>query len=244
MEILTCYQTKNPCYKAARPARHIGVLVHSTGANNRNLCRYVDEPVRLGRNPYNNHWNKDSATKCMHAFVGLDASGGVIVAQTLPYDYACWGCGKGVKGSYNRDPVAHIQFEICQGSNNDTEYYAKAIGVAAEYCAHLCRLNGWTAADIVSHREAARAGYASNHGDPESWMKCFGDDMDRFRARVTALLSGDAQEGGDDPGEPDEELPPTYVVTIPNVDRATADKLCAAYPDAVALELTDGNCNG
>ncbi|MEG1053030.1 MAG: N-acetylmuramoyl-L-alanine amidase, partial [Janthinobacterium sp.] len=71
----------------------------------------------------------------------------------------------------------------------DVAYYKAAIDVAAEYCAYLCRLYGWTAANICSHREAARAGYASNHGDPESWMRHFGDDMGKFRARVDALLS-------------------------------------------------------
>lgn len=190
IEILTCYQTANRCYQRGRKAKHVGILVHSTGAVNRNLCRYVDSPERLGKNKYGNHWNKPESDKCMHGFIGYDKDGTVIVANTLPYDFACWGCGKGSNGSYNYDPTAHIQFEICQGSNTDATYYKAAIDVAAEYCSHLCRLYGWTSANICSHREAARAGYASNHGDPERWMRCFGDDMTQFRARVDALLYG------------------------------------------------------
>lgn len=194
MEILTCYQTENRCFKKGRKASHVGILVHSTGANNRNIKRYVDAPVRLGVNTNGNHWNKAKADKCMHAFIGLDKNSQVIVANTLPYEFACWGCGKGRNGSYNYNPTAHLQFEICQGSATDDTYYHKAIKVAEEYCAFLCRRFGFTAQAICSHREAARAGYASNHGDPESWMKNFGDDMNLFRARVAVLLGEPVSE--------------------------------------------------
>lgn len=189
LRIETAYQTKNRCYQAAKPAAHIGILVHATGAVNRTLKRYVDAPGIVGVNQYGNHWNNESADKCMHAFIGQDISGEVIAVQTLPYGYACWGCGKGNRGSYNYDPTAHIQFEICQGSDTDAEYYWAAIKAAEEYCAQLCRLFGFAAGDIVSHKEAAKRGYASDHSDPDSWMKHFGDDMDHFRARVAALLA-------------------------------------------------------
>ena len=185
MEILQAFQTQNPCYKQGKKNKAIGIVVHSTGAVNRNLSRYVDAPDRLGKNKYGNHWNKADADKCMHAFIGYDKDQKVIVAQTLPYDYVCWGSGKGKNGSYNS---THIQFEICQGSNTDEAYYRESVKCAEKYCAHLCQINGWTADCIVSHREAGLAGYASNHGDPESWMSNFGDDMDQFRARVAALL--------------------------------------------------------
>lgn len=185
MEILQAFQTENRCYKQGKKNKAIGIVVHSTGAVNRNLSRYVDAPDRLGKNKYNNHWNKAEADKCMHAFIGYDKDQNVIVAQTLPYDYVCWGSGKGKNGSYNS---THLQFEICQGSNTDEAYYREAVKCAEEYCAYLCKLKGWSTDCIVSHREAALAGYASNHGDPESWMKHFGDDMDQFRARVAALL--------------------------------------------------------
>jgi N-acetylmuramoyl-L-alanine amidase CwlA len=185
MEILQAYQTNNRCYKQGKKNKAIGIVVHSTGAVNRNLSRYVDAPERLGKNKYGNHWNKAEADKCMHAFIGHDKDQKVLPVQTLPYDYVCWGSGKGKKGSYNG---THIQFEICQGSNTDEAYYREAVKCAEEYCAYLCRMHGWTADCIISHREAALAGYASNHGDPESWMKHFDDDMDQFRARVAALL--------------------------------------------------------
>lgn len=194
MEIIQAYYTKHPCYNAKKKAiSPVGIFVHSTGANNRELRRWVDEPERLGKNKYNNHWNKANATKSVHAFIGCDVYGDVIVAETLPHDIACWGAGKGSKGSYNYDPHAYIQFEICQGNNTDSDYYWKAITVAEEYCAHLCRIYGWTADNITSHAEAHKKGYASNHGDPISWMRHFGDNMDKFRERVQARLGGAEQ---------------------------------------------------
>lgn len=189
MEIIQAYFTNHPCMGQKKREIHpVGILVHSTGAVNRELRRYVDEPERLGKNQYNNHWNKENATKSVHAFIGYDKGNQVIVAETLPHDVACWGCGSGKKGSYNYDPHAYLQFEICQGSTSDLEYYWAAIKVAEDYCAHLCRIYGWTADNITSHAEASRAGYASNHGDPVNWMRAFGDDMDKFRMRVRALL--------------------------------------------------------
>ena len=191
MEIIQAYFTKHPCYNAKKKAiSPVGVFVHSTGAVNRELRRYVDAEEELGRNQYNNHWNKANATKSVHAFIGYDKNKDVIVAETLPHDIACWGAGSGKNGSYNYNPHAYLQFEICQGSNTDVEYYWAAITAAEEYCAYLCRMYGWTADNITSHAEAHKAGYASNHGDPVSWMKHFGDNMDKFRQRVQARLDG------------------------------------------------------
>lgn len=191
MKIIQAYFTKHPCYNAKKKKiTPVGIFVHSTGAVNRELRRYVDAAEELGRNQYNNHWNKTNATKSVHAFIGYDKDKKVIVAETLPHDIACWGAGGGSKGSYNYNPHAYIQFEICQGSNDDADYYWKAITVAEEYCAHLCKLYGWVADNITSHAEAHKKGYASNHGDPVSWMKHFGDSMDKFRERVQARLNG------------------------------------------------------
>lgn len=207
LKIIKSYFEKHPCFnKKRKPIKPRGVLVHSTGSVNRELRRYVDCEEHLGRNQYNNHWNKETATKSVHAFIGYDKNKDVIVAETLPHDIACWGCGGGSKGSYNYNPHAYLQFEICQGSNDDAEYYWKAIKVAEDYCVHLCKLYGWTADNITSHKEAHKAGYASNHGDPQSWMRHFGDDMDKFRARVAARLNG-SETAPEAPAEKDEQIP-------------------------------------
>ena len=50
--------TENACYKAGRKITIKGIMVHSTGANNPWLKRYVGpDDGKLGKNQYNNHWN-------------------------------------------------------------------------------------------------------------------------------------------------------------------------------------------
>lgn len=239
MEIIQAYQTKNPSYARNRVIKPVGILVHATGAANCNLKRYVDSPERLGKNQYNNHWNKAEATKSMHAFIGYDKDKQVIVAETLPRDRACWGCGKGSKGSYNYDPQAHLQFEICQGSDTDAAYYHQAITCAEEYCAHLCRLYGWDASRITSHYEAHDKGYASNHGDPRSWMVHFGDSMDKFRARVQALLDSGAEMPENSPAErPAQKVEET---PAPENKNEQAQSLPGKLVDVRLYTLRNGN---
>ena len=46
--------TNNACYKAGRTITPKGIMVHSTGANNSNLKRYVGpDDGMLGKNQYN-----------------------------------------------------------------------------------------------------------------------------------------------------------------------------------------------
>lgn len=191
MEIIQCYQAKNPCYRKGTPMKPVGIVVHSTGANNPHLCRYVDCPERLGVNRYGNHWNRPEAATLVHGAIGLDKEGFVTVVNTLPYTMAAWGVGKGSRGSYNYDPTGHIQFEMCEDDLTDPSYFDQVMGTAVAYCAQLCREYGLAAESIVSHKEAHAQGYASNHGDPENWMGRFGMTMEDFRARVRAKLKGE-----------------------------------------------------
>ena len=191
MEIIQCYQTKNPCYRKGTPMKPVGIVVHSTGANNPHLCRYVDCPERLGVNRYGNHWNRPEAATLVHGAIGLDKEGFVTVVNTLPYTMAAWGVGKGSRGSYNYDPTGHVQFEMCEDDLTDPSYFDQVMGTAVAYCARLCREYGLAAESVVSHKEAHAQGYASNHGDPENWMGRFGMTMEDFRARVRAKLKGE-----------------------------------------------------
>lgn len=191
MEIIQCYQTKNPCYRKGTPMKPVGIVVHSTGANNPHLCRYVDCPERLGVNRYGNHWNRPEAATLVHGAIGLDKEGFVTVVNTLPYTMAAWGVGRGSRGSYNYDPTGHIQFEMCEDDLTDPSYFDQVMGTAVAYCARLCREYGLAAESVVSHKEAHAQGYASNHGDPENWMGRFGMTMEDFRARVRAKLKGE-----------------------------------------------------
>ena len=182
-------QTRNPTYTRARALSPVGVFVHSTGANNPNLSRYVDAVEFLGTNRYNNHWNSESARKSMHGFIGKDKTGTISYIQTLPYNMACWGAGGGRNGSYNYNPHGYLQFEICEDNLKNPIYYHEAFQAAEDICVELCQMHGWTERNITSHYEAAKLGYASNHGDPLHWMKLYGDNMDKFRARVGARLN-------------------------------------------------------
>lgn len=190
LDIIKAYAVKNLCYIAAQKMIPQGIVVHSTGANNPNLKRYVDAADEVGVNQYGNHWNKatpDGRNVCVHAFIGYDKNKQIRVAEILPLDICCWGVGKGKKGSYNTNP-AYIQFEICEDGLRDKTYYQKAFAVAAEYCAELCKTYGFSVDEIVGHCEAYRLGYGSNHSDPEHWMKNFGETMDDFRKQVSEIL--------------------------------------------------------
>ena len=198
MKLYETPQTKNAGYIRARPIKPIGIFVHSTGASNPELKRYVDASDLLGKNTHDNHWNRETSKKSMHGFIGLDINKEVAVCHTLPYNIACWGAGGGSRGSYNYDPQAHVQFEVCEDSSprsgkpptpEQTEYYKAAWLAAEEYCAYLCELLKLPASSIVGHYEAAKRGYASYHSDPENWMKIYGDSMDKFRARVAERLN-------------------------------------------------------
>ena len=187
-DIIIAYANNNNCYKANKPLVPMGIVVHSTGANNPFLRRYVDAPKDVGSNVYGNHWNNpqpDGRNVCVHAFIGKDINGDVRVAQILPYNIAPWGCGKGRKGSYNN---THIQFEICEDGLIDRSYFEKAFDVAIKYCAYLCKEFGLSIESIVSHSEAHKLGFASNHGDCDHWLRKFGKTMNDFRTEVKKEL--------------------------------------------------------
>lgn len=190
LNIIKAHAVKNLCYISAKKMVPKGIVVHSTGANNPYLKRYVDAPEEVGINKYGNHWNVDmpeGRKVCVHAFIGYDKNKQIRIAELLPLNICCWGVGRGTKGSYNYNP-AYIQFEICEDNLADKKYYDKVFEVAAEYCAELCQKYGIQIGNIVSHYEAYRLGYGCNHGDPEYWMKKFGETMDDFRNRVSEIL--------------------------------------------------------
>ena len=194
------YAKNNLCYKAARTmptGSPAGIIIHSTGANNPNLKRYVNAPEICGENPYRNYFDRPDSNVCPHAVIGKDKNGEVKAAKLLPWNVCCWGCGSGSKGSYNYSP-AYIQIEIAEDALNDRAYFEESFGLAADLCQRLMK-NYPTIkpGNIISHKEACARGYASNHGDPEHWLARFGKNMDWFRSlvapekqvRITAEIS-------------------------------------------------------
>ena len=181
------YARNNGAFKAARPmptGSPAGIIIHSTGANNPNLRRYVNLPEICGENPYKNYFDRPDSNVCPHAVIGKDKNGEVKAAKLLPWNVCCWGCGSGSKGSYNYAP-AYIQIEIAEDALNDRAYFEEAFGLAADLCQRLMK-NYPTIkpGNIISHKEACARGYASNHGDPENWLARFGKNMDWFRSQV------------------------------------------------------------
>ena len=204
--------TENACYKAGRKITVKGIMVHSTGANNPWLKRYVGpDDGKLGKNQYNNHWNTyhpGGREVCVHGFIGKLADGTVATYQTLPWDHRGWHAG----GSANN---THIGFEICEDGLTDATYFAKVYQEAVELCAYLCKQYGLTEKNIICHSEGYKQGIASNHGDVMHWFPKHGKSMDTFRAAVKALLDADTEK--DEPAQ--EETP---AVTYP-------EKLTSGY---------------
>lgn len=178
--------TENACYKAGRKIKVKGIMVHSTGANNPWLKRYVGpDDGLLGQNQYGNHWNTyhpGGREVCVHGFIGKLADGTVATYQTLPWDHRGWHAG----GSANN---THIGFEICEDGLTDYTYFQKVYREAVELCAYLCKEYGLTEQNIVCHSEGYKQGIASNHGDVMHWFPKHGKSMDTFRADVKALLT-------------------------------------------------------
>lgn len=188
MNLNKLFLTNNDCYKAGRKITVKGIMVHSTGANNPWLKRYLPDDGKIGKNQYGNHWNTarpGGIQVCVHGFIGKLADGSVATYQTLPWNHRGWHAG----GSANN---THIGFEICEDGLNDATYFNAVYKEAVELCAYLCKEYGLTEKDIICHSEGCKKGIASNHGDVMHWFPKHGKSMDTFRADVKKLMSGSA----------------------------------------------------
>ena len=186
MNLCKLILTNNACFKAGKTIIPKGIMVHSTGADNPWLKRYVGpDDGLLGKNQYNNHWNQEKPggrQVCVHAFIGKLADGTIATYQTLPWNHRGWHAG----GKAND---THIGFEICEDGLSDSTYFNKVYREAVELCVFLCREFGLTEKDIICHSEGYKQGIASNHGDVLHWFPKHGKSMDTFRADVKSGLS-------------------------------------------------------
>lgn len=184
MNLHTLIFTENACYKAGKKIAPKGIMVHSTGANNPWLKRYVGpDDGFLGKNVYNNHWNQPmSRNVCVHGFIGKLADGSIATYQTLPWDYRGWHAG----GDANN---THIGFEICEDGLNDSAYFNKVYAEAVELCTHLCKMYDLTEQDVIDHSYGYKLGIAANHADVMHWLPKHGKTMDTFRADVKKGLA-------------------------------------------------------
>jgi len=200
---LTIYRlffTESDCYKADVRQKSIGVQVHSTGANNPYLRRYVQpDDGRLGANKNGNSHNRPGVDVCASAYIGKLEDGTVAVYQTLPWDMRCWISGKGENGNANK--LGYIGFEICEDDRTDLFYFQQAVmGAAVNLTAHLCQIMGVRPDDVLEryaegaalavmdHSELAARGLASGHADITHWLRMFGKRMNDFRREVQAAM--------------------------------------------------------
>ena len=200
MRLIKCILTANDCYKAGRTITPKGVMVHSTGANNPLVARYV-QPVEgqkdeaqlkaeIGTNRNANDWNNPGLDVCTHAFVGKLADGGVGTVQTLPWNHRGWHAGTGTSGGSANN--THIAFEICEDDLTDQGYFSKVYQEAVELTAMLCKtydLNPLADGVVICHSEGYQRGVASNHADVMHWFPKFGKSMDTFRADVSKAMT-------------------------------------------------------
>lgn len=203
---LACMLTNNACYKETTTMRPIGVLWHSTGANNPKVSRYVQPSSNdanreelleiIGVNKNKNDWNSTGRRAGVNAFVGKLANGAVAAVQTMPLDYRPWGCGSGSKGSCNS---GWVQFEICEDGLTDAAYFEKVYKEACELTAYICSLydlnpkgtvsfNGVKVPVILCHADSYKLRLGSNHADVLHWFKKHGKSMEDVREDVAALM--------------------------------------------------------
>jgi hypothetical protein len=173
MNLSPHYLTNNECYKAGVALKPTGLMLHSTGANNPNLSRYV---------PAWNVAKPDGREVCVHGFIGKLPNGAIATYQTLPWNMRGWHCG----GSANN---THIGVEICEDGLVDDKYFAAVYKEAVELFTYLCKQYHLTEKNIICHSEGHKLGIASNHADVMHWFPKHGKSMDTFRADVKAGLA-------------------------------------------------------
>ena len=187
MKIIQNILTKNPCYTAGKKITVKGLMLHSVGCPQPSASAFIK------------NWNSaDYGRACVHAFIDGNTGN---VHQTLPWNHRGWHGG----GKCND---THIGVEMCEpacikytgGSTFTCTDKATAMAVvqrtydtAVSLFAHLCKKYKLDPMkDIISHKEGAAKGIASNHGDPEHLWKQLGMGytMNTFRKAVKAAMCG------------------------------------------------------
>ena len=164
--------TENDCFKSTKTLQKpLGIQVHSVGSKGTTRDRW-------------RRWNTKGLKKCAGAFI--DTNG---IMQCLPWDKRPWLSGSGKNGNANNFSVG---FEICEPSTaKDTPEAAEYLYSCVKYlCVELCKALDINPADIKTHCELYKMGYASNHADVNHWWGKKGTaweqyTMDRLRREVS-----------------------------------------------------------
>lgn len=234
--------TNNSCFASGTVITPIGIMVHSTGADNPNLRRYVPGNEEIGFNRGGNHWDQSNAewkrkfgeplNKCVHAFIGRLADGSVGVVQTLPWNCRGWHAGLSAGNS------RYIGFEICEDGLADPDYFKATRDAAVELVADLCqlfKLDPMKDGVVLCHAEGFKRGIASNHGDIIHWWSKFNYTMDDFRRDVADKMEEDEEVTQ----EQFDKMMDNYLERLAALPPSEwAEKGVA---DAVSLGFTDGS---
>lgn len=243
MRLYQQFATRNEKY--IRGDKHVprkGML-HSTGANNKWLKRYVQpDDGQLGVNLYNNSFNEyrpGGRKVAVHGFIGLLKDGTVATYQTLPWEFEGWHAG----GDAN--DMGYIGIEICEDGLDDSVYFHKVYREAVEVFAYLANMFGWDPyKDIIDHNEGHKLGIASGHVDTSHWFPRFGKSMDTFRADVAAEMSKGDEEDMDINKLTDQEAYELlqkayrYASTLPEPDWSKQE---GHWSKAISTAVTDGS---
>lgn len=235
--MLECILTQNRCCKLAQTITPKGVMVHSTGANNPNLKRYVQPSAAspnkagllklLGTNNNANDWNRDTLSVCVHAFIGKLADGAIETVQTLPWNYRGWHAGVGSTGRSAND--THISFEICEDDLTDPTYFNQVYREAVNLTAMLCqsyKLDPMADGVVICHSEGASRGIASNHADVMHWFPKYAKTMNDFRRDVSNKMKEDANMSDATTPVVTETIQKYELITdVPDYFRPAIDKL-------------------
>ena len=210
--------TNSTCYQQSRNIQPVGFVIHSSGANNPNISRYVQPKPGdqgydylinyIGKNYNGNDWNSITNYAGVFGWIGKVADGSVDFVQTLPYTSENWGVGTGWTG-YGLNYFSgkgYLQVEICEDGLNDYNYFLETYNEACEVVAGLCVKYGWNPLGtnyiygynipvVTSHYEAYGLGFATGHVDPDGhWWNKWGISPDDFRHDIYNLIQNRNQE--------------------------------------------------
>ena len=210
MNLKQCFLTKNECYQIGAKIIVQGLMLHSTGADNPNISRYVPLEITTP-----NNWNAyrpGGRQVCVHGFIGKLQDGTIGSVQTLPWEMRGWHCG----GNANN---THIGIEICEDGLADADYFKKVYNEAVELFAYLCKtynLNPMT--QIICHCEGFKKGITSNHADVMHWFPKHGKSMDTFRTDVKAKINETSSNNSDNKTTNTTSSSTNYTVKINTAD--------------------------
>ena len=196
MRQLTIYRqyfTNADCYKSGVIQQPQGIQVHSTGANNPYLHRYVGpDDGRLGPNLYDNTHNRPGGSVCASAYIGKLQDGTPAIYQALPWNMRCWLSGSGNKGNANK--LGYIGFEICEDNRKNRDYFEQVVmKLSVNLVAYLCNEFNIPVENVLDHSELYKKGIASDHGDITWWLKAFGYTMNTYREEVKKAMAEGVQ---------------------------------------------------